>query len=148
MGSKLQLLIKKIVLKVNIYLILYFYDMEIGTKIRKLRELKGLSQENMAYELDMSIAGYGKIERNEVSVNYDKLLKISETLNVRIEDIIGFDEKVAFNNFNSKIQQQIGRYTYADEIKLLYEDKIKLLEDKIILLEELNRTLKLKIENK
>ena len=74
--------------------------MEIGTKIRKLRELKGLSQENMAYELDMSIAGYGKIERNEVSVNYDKLLKISETLNVRIEDIIGFDEKVAFNNFN------------------------------------------------
>ncbi|HNF47825.1 MAG TPA: helix-turn-helix transcriptional regulator [Chitinophagales bacterium] len=122
--------------------------MEIGTKIRKLRELKGLSQENMAYELDMSIAGYGKIERNEVSVNYDKLLKISETLNVRIEDIIGFDEKVAFNNFNSKIQQQIGRYTYADEIKLLYEDKIKLLEDKIILLEELNRTLKLKIENK
>lgn len=122
--------------------------MEIGTKIRKLRELKGLSQENMAYELDMSIAGYGKIERNEVSVNYDKLLKISEALNVRIEDIIGFDEKVAFNNFNSKIQQQIGSYTYADEIKLLYEDKIKLLEDKIVLLEELNKTIKLKIENK
>ncbi len=39
--------------------------MEIGTKIRKIRELKGFSQENIAHDLEMSITGYGKIERNE-----------------------------------------------------------------------------------
>jgi transcriptional regulator with XRE-family HTH domain len=49
--------------------------MEIGTKIRKIREIKGLSQENIAKELSMSITGYGKIERNEVSINFDKLQK-------------------------------------------------------------------------
>lgn len=110
--------------------------MEIGTKIRKVREIKGLSQENLADELGMSVTGYGKIERNEVGINYDKLLKIAEILNVSIENIIGFDDKVAFNNFNNTIEQQIGYYSMPVEMKKLYEDKISLLEEKIELLTE------------
>ncbi len=114
--------------------------MEIGTRIRKVRELKGLSQENISEELGMSITGYGKIERNEVSINFDRLTKISEILGVELENIIGFDENVAFNNFNSKIDQQIGRYIMPIEMKKLYEENIKLLKDKIEYLEkELNR---------
>jgi transcriptional regulator with XRE-family HTH domain len=109
--------------------------MEIGTRIRKVRELKGLSQENISLELGMSVTGYGKIERNEVSVNFDKLTKISEILGVELENIIGFDENVAFNNFNSKIDQQIGRYVMPIEMKKLYEENIKLLKEKIIYLE-------------
>lgn len=109
--------------------------MKIGTKIRKIRELKGLSQENLAQELNLSINGYGKIERNEVSVNYDRLLEVSKILQVSLEDIIGFDDNVAFNNFNNTVEQQIGRYVVPAEIKKLYEDKVKLLEDKIQYLE-------------
>ena len=109
--------------------------MEIGTKIRKIRELKGFSQENIANDLEMSITGYGKIERNEVSINYDKLQKIAQILKVDVETIIGFDDKVAFNNFNSKINQQIGQYYMSNEMKQLYEDKIKLLEEKTVFLE-------------
>jgi transcriptional regulator with XRE-family HTH domain len=105
--------------------------MEIGTKIRKVRELRGFSQENLATELGMSITGYGKIERNEVNLSFDKLMKISEILKVAIEDIIGFDDKIAFNNFNNKVHQQIGYYKFPLEMKQLYEDKIKLLEEKI-----------------
>ena len=78
--------------------------MEIGTKIRKIRELKGFSQENMAEELGMSVTGYGKIERNEVSVNVDKLLKIAEIFQIGIEQIIGFDDNIAFNNFNNTVE--------------------------------------------
>ena len=110
--------------------------MEIGTKIRKIRELKGFSQENIAHDLEMSITGYGKIERNEVSINYDKLQKIEQILKVDVETIVGFDDKVAFNNFNSKINQQIGQYYMSNEMKQLYEDKIKLLEEKTAFLED------------
>jgi transcriptional regulator with XRE-family HTH domain len=110
--------------------------MEIGTRIRKIREIKGLSQENVAAELDMSITGYGKIERNEVSVNIDKLSKIGKVLQLSIEDIIGFDENVAFNNFNSTIDKQIGRYLMPEEMKDLYEENIRLLKEKITYLEE------------
>lgn len=115
--------------------------MDIGTRIRKIREIKGFSQENLADELEMSITGYGKIERNEVSVNFDKLDKISKALDVKVEDIIGFDENVAFNNFNSTIDKQIGRYLMPEEMKNLYEENINLLKDKITYLEEKIRQL-------
>ena len=111
--------------------------MEIGTRIRKVREIKGFSQENIAEDLGMSVNGYGKIERNEVSVNFDKLIRISEILGVEIENIIGFDENVAFNNFNNTVEQQIGRYIMPIEMKKLYEENIKLLKDKIEYLEKI-----------
>lgn len=113
--------------------------MNIGSKIRKIREIKGYSQENMAGELDMSITGYGKIERNEVTVTLDKLQDIANILGVQMEQILGFDESIAFNNFNSSINNQVGHSSFPPEIKQLYEDKIQLLEDKIRLLEELHQ---------
>lgn len=120
--------------------------MEIGTKIRKVRELKGLSQENLAEELGMSVTGYGKIERNEVSVNVERLQQIATILKVGVEQIIGFDDNIAFNNFNSTVEWQVGHYVMPVEMKKLYDDKISLLEDKIkYLTEEISR---LKKENK
>jgi transcriptional regulator with XRE-family HTH domain len=110
--------------------------MKLGGRIRKVRELKGLSQENLAEELGMSVPGYGRIERDEVSVNMNRLKQIADVLDVGIDTIIGFDENVAFNNFNSKIEQQIGKYDMPSEIKKLYEENITLLKEKIILLEK------------
>jgi transcriptional regulator with XRE-family HTH domain len=120
------------------------FAMEIGTRIRKIREIKGLSQENIASELDMSVTGYGKIERNEVSVNIEKLSKIGKVLGLSVEDIIGFDENIAFNNFNSTIDKQIGRYLMPEEMKELYEENIRLLKEKIAYLEEKIKDLELK----
>lgn len=110
--------------------------MNIGSKIRKIREIKGLSQENMASDLDMSITGYGKIERNQVALTVEKLEQISKVLGVQMEQILGFDDSIAINNFNSKINNQIGHSNFPPELKQLYEDKIKLLEDKIEYLQE------------
>jgi transcriptional regulator with XRE-family HTH domain len=110
--------------------------MELGTKIKQIRELKNLSLENMANELGLSVTGYDKIERNEVSLNYERLLQISEILNVKLENLIGFDKNIAFNNFNNTVEQQIGTYSFPVELMQLYEDKIQLLEEKAKLLQE------------
>lgn len=129
-------------------LYLIFVSMEIGTKIRKVRELKGFSQENVAEELGMSVTGYGKIERNEVSVNVERLTKIAEILQVGVEQIIGFDDNVAFNNFNSTVEWQVGHYSMPIEMKKLYDDKIALLEDKIkYLTKEVSRYRKIAIKS-
>lgn len=109
----------------------------IGTKIKKVRELRNFTQEYMAEHLGMSQNGYSRIERNEVEVSLTKLEKIAETLQVPAKDLLDFNEKNILNNF------QVGAigdnaqitYTISPEIKQLYEDKIKLLEEKIAFLE-------------
>jgi transcriptional regulator with XRE-family HTH domain len=116
--------------------------MKIGQRIRKIREIKGFSQENLAFELGMSLTGYGKIERDEVSLNFNKLEKIASVLGVNPETIIGFDENVAFNNFNSKIENQIGHNEMPKEMKELFQENINLLKDKISLLEDEIKRLK------
>lgn len=112
--------------------------MRIGDKIKKLRELKGLSQENVAEELSMSPTGYGRIERNEVDVTLDKLDKLSQILGMKVEDIITFDERVVFNNCtNSNVVATNCHFNnFPEKLQQLYEDKIKLLEEKVAWLEK------------
>ncbi len=71
--------------------------MEIGTKVKKLRELKNFTQECMAKHLDMTVSGFGKIERNESEVSYQKLEKIATILGLQVEDLVSFNEKLVFN---------------------------------------------------
>ena len=50
----------------------------IGEKIRKIRELKGLKQSNLAEKLGLTMNGYGKIERGETTITLERLEQISE----------------------------------------------------------------------
>lgn len=126
--------------------------MKIGYKIKKLRELKGFSQENMADELKISVTGYGKIERDEVNVNLERLASIAQILGMNIEDILAFNEQVVFNNYSEKVsqqyanqvKQQIGIYNIPVEMEHLYKTNIKLLEENNRLLQEKIQTLEKK----
>ncbi len=66
--------------------------MDIGDKIRKVRELKGLKQEYVANQLGMSVTAYGNIERNESSLSFDKLEQIAAALEVTVQDILNIPE--------------------------------------------------------
>ncbi len=106
--------------------------MKVGNKIRELREKKRLSQENMADMLKMSVNGYGKIERDEVSINLQRLQEIAKALDTSPEEIVKSDGLV----FNVYGHQNCGylqgnQYNFPEKLQQLYEDKIRLLEDKI-----------------
>ena len=108
----------------------------IGTKIKKIRDLKGLTQEHLADKLNMSVTGYGKIERDEVDLPFSRLEQIAEVFKVKVEDIVSFDEKVVFNNYGTANDRSFSIiYEYSTKTEKLYEDKIKLMEDKIKYLE-------------
>jgi transcriptional regulator with XRE-family HTH domain len=66
--------------------------------IRKIRELKNLTREYVAAELNMSTSGYGKIERGDVDLTVSKLIEISKVLEVSIEFIFRFDISLFFNH--------------------------------------------------
>ncbi|MDP1800867.1 MAG: helix-turn-helix transcriptional regulator [Bacteroidota bacterium] len=66
---------------------------KVGEKIRQLRAVSGLSQDNVAEEIGMSSGNYGKIERGEIDVSSTHLMKIAKTLKVNVSDF--FEEKKA-----------------------------------------------------
>ncbi len=75
--------------------------MKIGEKIKKIRDLKGMKQEEMASLLNLSTQAYSKIERNETKMDDERLEQIAGILGVTPEEIKNFNEKNIFvNNLN------------------------------------------------
>lgn len=106
--------------------------MEIGIKVKKLRELRNFTQEYMAKNLDMTTSGYGKIERDESEVSYQKLEKIAEVLGMNVEDIVNFNEKLVFNVMHNQTGITNGYVVnngITSDEKSLYEQMITQLKE-------------------
>lgn len=112
--------------------------MEIGQKIKKIRELKNFTQEHMAQRLNISQPTYSRYEKEDGDLTITVLRSISEVLEVRIEDLLSFDEKNIFNNYGTANQTYLSvqnLYSMSNYERELFMKTIKLLEDKIISLE-------------
>lgn len=59
---------------------------KIGKKIRQLRVISGLSQDNIADEIGMSHGNYGKIERGEIDIDSSRLITLAKVLKVSVGD--------------------------------------------------------------
>ncbi len=109
----------------------------IGHRIRKLRELKNFTQEHIAHELGMSVSGYGRIERDEVRLDSDKLMKMSEVLGVTVEEILRFDEKMVFQNYGTNTNLGYNHISVdVDRLEKLYREQIDLLKEEVLFLRE------------
>ena len=82
--------------------------MHDGQKIRELRIRKGLSQENMADELGMSVSNYSYIEQGKVSINTKKLREIANVLDSDILEILSLGEENVFIIRDNKDKSQNG----------------------------------------
>lgn len=56
----------------------------IGERIRKLRQSKDYTQDNMAAELDITAGAYAKIERGETDPSITRLIQIAGILEVDV----------------------------------------------------------------
>jgi transcriptional regulator with XRE-family HTH domain len=80
----------------------------IGQRIKKLREEKGITQETMAQQLDVTQSNYGRLEKDDRRLNVVKLLKIVRILNVNISYI--------FNEVISEIkEEEISSFSNANK---------------------------------
>lgn len=89
--------------------------MSVGNNIKKLRELRNYTQTYMSIQLEISISAYSKIERNETKISLKRLEQISEILNVSVNGIIQFDEKILLNNTKSN-ENDIGKRQQIDPL--------------------------------
>ena len=66
-----------------------FYEL-IGKQIKKLREIKGYTQEKLAEKSGLSLDYIGKIEVNINKPGIKAILKIANALNVDIKELFNF----------------------------------------------------------
>lgn len=111
--------------------------MLLGQKIKKLRELKNLTQEHLAIELGLSQSAYSKIETGEADVPYSRLEQIAKVLELKPEDIITFHEHVVFNVMHNTTGNGMVVHNASLSEKQLYEDTIKSLKEEIAYLKSI-----------
>lgn len=107
-------------------------DAELGNNIRKIRELRGYSQQYLADKTGMSQKNLSRIETGQLSPTFKTLMSICECLDIQLVELLEFDERIIFNNI---IQNQQGgecefkayNNTDVERIEALYKT---LLEEK------------------
>lgn len=62
---------------------------KVGERIRIARVTKGLSQQNIADELGLTVASYSNIERGVTDITITRLFEIATILNEKIEYLLG-----------------------------------------------------------
>ena len=66
------------------------FAIRLGNRIRELRKIKGVSQLELAYDMDMSMNTISGIELGKTSPKIDTLKKIAEKLNVSMSELFEF----------------------------------------------------------
>lgn len=146
------------------------YQTDTHRKIKKLREIKEMTQQQVAEQMFISTNAYGRLERGETSMTEQKLKQIAEIFGIDdFTKIISTDEdKIIFllNNVTDVLESdffQIGNYIGEnhlllenEKLKLVLENKNRELSDKekllsskdeqILILQELVKSLKQQIE--
>lgn len=111
----------------------------IGEKIRKIRTIKGLSQDYVSNLLSISQAAYSDIENNKSKVNFERIQEIANIFELDINDLISFDENQVFNNtFNENSSgyfnvKKVITETF-DKEREAYIDQIKSLKEEVLYL--------------
>jgi transcriptional regulator with XRE-family HTH domain len=73
----------------------------IGTRIKRFREIKNLTQEHLAEKLGISQNSYSRLESETVKISTDRLKEIAEILDVPAEYLMNTDAPV-YNFSNNK----------------------------------------------
>ncbi|HPA35202.1 MAG TPA: helix-turn-helix transcriptional regulator [Chitinophagales bacterium] len=100
---------------------------QIGNKIRTLRELRKLTQENVSNELDITQKTYSNIENGITDMTISILYKISGVLGFSVNDILELDENSFIqnifnnNNGNKGVNIMNQHSNNVNDIKSLYE---------------------------
>ncbi|MEO8147078.1 MAG: helix-turn-helix transcriptional regulator [Bacteroidia bacterium] len=106
----------------------------IGKRIRKIREGKDFSQENIAAELNMTTSAYSKIERGVTDASTSKLIKIAEILEVDVADFF-----IDVKNTSKKSNEPMQVFGFATKGDI--EEIVKMIQEVVKEVNQLKITL-------
>lgn len=125
--------------------------MNVNEKIRTLRELHNLTQEEVAKKIHLSTPSYAKLERGERKISFDELERIAmiysldviELLNIDKQNILCFinsDSNMNNTNLNYYANQDYG--AEIEKLKLTIQYQEQLLQEKNDLIEQQRQHIK------
>lgn len=110
--------------------------MSIGSKVKKYREGKGWSQDDLAFRLDVAQTTISSIESDKSVPNSILLNKIAKELDINLNEL--FDEgKTNINTVEKNegvinVDTNIGTFNMlSDKLMEQYEERIKELKDQV-----------------
>lgn len=109
----------------------------VGNKIRKIRELKGFTQDYMASQLEISQRAYSKLEKEEIKLDWQRIEKISHILEIDPVDLVSFDDNLVFHNSTQSGKINTIHNHFPEELKKSYEERIRHLEEEVRFLRQL-----------
>jgi transcriptional regulator with XRE-family HTH domain len=102
----------------------------LGSKLRDIRKLKAISQEELAFRSDVSTSYIGQIERGKKSVTIETLDRITAALEISLYDLFNssdFKRDDLLDEFSEKIIYKLSCRPMADKkaaykiLKTLFE---------------------------
>lgn len=101
--------------------------LNVSSNIKKIREIKGFSQDYVATKLDITQNSYSKIERGETHLTIDKLSAICKVLEIDFNTLFNFNENLIFNNC-----KQTGNFGNNNTLVLNTIEKLEEVYNKLI----------------
>ncbi|MRX40435.1 helix-turn-helix domain-containing protein [Flavobacterium sp. LC2016-23] len=104
--------------------------------LRKIRIIKGFSQDYVADLLNISQAAYSDIERGKTKINFEKLKKIAAIFDLEVSSIIDFHEtqkldKLVADRVNTNPDEMKTIIDHFDKERQLYQEQIDILKNEI-----------------
>lgn len=115
--------------------------MQIGSKIKRIREIKGLSQSEVAERLFISQRAFSDLENDKTKLDLERLEAIAQIFEMDAVDLLTFDEKKIFNNIfndtsNGYFADKIISENFENE-RQSYLKQISHLESEVSFLREM-----------
>jgi transcriptional regulator with XRE-family HTH domain len=118
----------------------------LGEKIRKIRILKGYSQEYMATQLAISKTAYSDLEKEKTKLSMERIADIATVFGMEVQDVLTFDEKQVFNNTFTESSK--GFFNVKKYITESFEHERTLYKEQIVALKEEVQYLRKKLDEK
>jgi len=88
--------------------------MQLGALIKKAREVKGLSQKEVALACKMDQAQYSRIENGKTDPSFSAVLRIAKAIRVELPDLFRADE--VFKDVNSLDKSLMEKVSLIDSL--------------------------------
>jgi len=113
-----------------------FALMTLGDKIRKIREDKKLTQEDIAFEVGVNANSISRIERDLTDVNFSRLTQIAGALNMTVAEILAYQEpnplEAEVKKLKELLEKKDAELRQAEKELLLKEKEINQLHKKLL----------------
>lgn len=112
--------------------------LDLGSKIRFFREMKGISQEALASQLGISQQAYQKIECGSTKLDIERANIIAHELGLQLDFLLSFSPANYW--YNCTLSGNTVNNHVSKELLDAHESKIQLLKEEVLFLRELLKT--------